>query len=318
MRNRVLWFAGSVSVLTAIGLIVLYWTTGGFGSDFRVFWTAANSDNPYAPSSMPFASTPPALLLFQAFRLAPLWPCYFAFMLMTGVFFYQTARLEYGRTSALMGLFGPAGAMALGSGQVSVAVAGLVFAASTASPVASGTILAYAMCLKPQMIFLAPVYLLFDRRWTALASLSATGLMLCVLSTATFGIEIWAQWIGATQQLVAVAADRSALNMAVSPASFGVPVVICAGLAVAALFRFRKAGLPAVVGCSLFAAPYALSYDLVALAPLAAATILRGDSLRSLGAALTYTAALGPLSLLSLSAGIGGTGHSKARVPKMS
>jgi len=74
--------------------------------------------------------------------------------------------------------------------------------------------------------------------------------------------------------------------------------------AIAAVLLYKSRNLPAgdqaalLVACSLFASPYALSYDMAALAPLAAAVLLRDRSWRSAGAALTFTGAFGPLSLI--------------------
>jgi len=113
------------------------------------------------------------------------------------------------------------------------------------------------------------------------------------------------------QMLVAAAGERHALLLAVSPLSFagslnGIVIagfLIIALLCVTGVYSFRKSPpqeqAVAVVAFSLLASPYALSYDIVALAPFAAAVILRDRSWRGLLGAVTYTAALGPLSLLS-------------------
>jgi hypothetical protein len=80
--------------------------------------------------------------------------------------------------------------------------------------------------------------------------------------------------------------------------------LIFVGLGAVALYRVRD--LPrqdraaVLVACSLFASPYALSYDLVALAPFAATVILRDKTWRGFCGAITYTAAFGPLSLLAM------------------
>jgi hypothetical protein len=53
----------------------------------------------------------------------------------------------------------------------------------------------------------------------------------------------------------------------------------------------------AAVAGSLFAAPYSMVYDLAPLAVFAAVPILRSSDWRSVGAALTYSGALGPFSV---------------------
>jgi hypothetical protein len=126
-----------------------------------------------------------------------------------------------------------------------------------------------------------------------------------------FGIDIWAAWFAGMRSLVSVAAGRNALLLAVSPLSFSGSLngmVLLAALALvivcsAAIYMLRNLSRPeqaaALVVTSLFAAPYALSYDLVALVPFAATVVLRDKSWRGWCGAIAYTAALGPFSLLA-------------------
>lgn len=277
-----------------LGLFLVHWPQG-FASDFRVFWQASSSLHPYAPSATPFANAPPSLLLLRPFGTVPMWLGY-ALLSVLGIaaFAYFSRRL-YGASSTLLGMLSPAILSCLIAGQLSLAVGALILAAfSTAW---TGPLLAVAIVLKPQMAFLAPILL----RPRQLALLAATGLALSATATLVYGFAIWIDWIGGMANLLSVAQRRGALNLSVAPNSY-VPVLpLFIALASYVLYRCRSAGPPqqaaALVASSLFASPYALSYDLAPVAPFAAAMILRHNSF---GAALTHSAALGPLSLVSL------------------
>jgi hypothetical protein len=273
VRSKALLFAIVVAVVCDIGLIVLALVFGA-GGDFRVFWTAANSTTPYAASAQPFGSPPTALLLFQTLSFAPLWAGLVMWTALGVAAYLIAARGLYGRSAALLALVSPPAIQTLVAGQVSFIVSALIFAAFQTSPIAAGMLLGYAVALKPQMAFLAPLLFLFARRWDALAGFLAALLLLSALATAGLGLGIWRDWLVGVTNLLAVADERGATGLAVSPASYGVPHAIAAVVAVVALYFARQLEPPAqaaaLVGCSLVAAPYALTYDLVAIVPLVA------------------------------------------------
>ena len=135
--------------------------------------------------------------------------------------------------------------------------------------------------------------------------MTVPGTVLSFFATLVFGTEIWLTWISGMQNLLAVAAQRGALNLSISPMTYSRSLGIMAlTLALVALYKCRD--LPkshraaAVIAASLFAAPYALSYDLAPLAVFASVPILRRSNWQSFGAALCYSAALGPLSLVAI------------------
>lgn len=296
MRGRVLLFALVVALVCDAGLIFIGWRFG-LGPDFAVFWRAVRSSEPYAYSAHPFGSPPPALLLLSPLRLLPLWPAYVLVSAGGLVAFLWAAWRLYGRVS-LLALVSPAAMFAFIAGQLSFIVAAMVFGAFLAGPVVSGVLLGLAVWLKPQMAFLAPLLLLLTKRGESLLYFCVTFVAGALIATQVFGPGVWSQWVAGTQNLVSVAGGRGALAMAVSPASYGIPLALCLVLGSGALYLSRDLPKPKqaamLVACSLLASPYALSYDLVAIGPLAFLMALTG----SVGGALAFTAALGPLSLL--------------------
>jgi len=177
--------------------------------------------------------------------------------------------------------------------------------------VVCAVLLAIAGSVKPQIVFLAPIALYVANGPKAVFAFLAAAATLVGAATLAFGTGIWADWFFGMQSLVNEAARRNALLLAVSPlgffGSFGtlrlLGVLALAALGGAAFYRFRDRPAPeraaVLVACSLFAAPYALSYDMVAMGPFAAAVILRDKTWRGLCAAFSYCGAFGPISLLA-------------------
>lgn len=288
----------SVSMMFNVWMLQHAWGSGQVGTDFAVFWSAANSATPYAPSLEPFGSPPTALLLFQVFRLGPQGVCLMAFTLAGLIAFAASGRALYSNGAMLLALLSPAAVHGLLAGQISLLVAALIFAAFLAPAWACGALLAVAVCLKPQMAFLAPLLFIFTRRWIALAAFAVTGVILIAVTTATFGFSIWLDWQGGVATLLDVADRRGALWLSVSPVSFGLPWLVALPAGAAALFVLRDRPKPAqaavLAASSVFAAPYALTYDLVAVAPFVAIILLQERGVRAWGAAVAFTAVFGP------------------------
>lgn len=301
-------YALLLAVLTAVAvdlsLAWLFWPDY-FAADFHVFWRGARELSPYAWSQAPFGNPPTALLFFQPLRLLPFWPAFALWTIAGFALFLRFGSRLYGRRAALLGAISPAAALAIVGGQTSLVVGALVFAAFLSGPVACGVLLGIGACLKPQMLFLAPLLFLFAREFRALAALSATVLLCIVLATAVFGLSIWSDWSNGMHNLLAVAGGRGALYLTISPLTYSPWLgLLCLPLAGIGLYLCRD--LPrghkaaAVVAASLFASPYALYYDLAPLAVFAAVPILRSSDWRSFSAVLSYSAALGPLSVPAL------------------
>lgn len=282
-----------------VWMLQFTWDFGQVGTDFAVFWRAANSSTPYVPSREPFGSPPTALMFFQVFRLASPSVCLATFTAMgIAAFVWSSGRL-YGRSAAVLGLLSPAAVHGLIAGQVSLIVASLVFAAFLSQASACGTLLAVAICVKPQMCFLAPLLFIITGRWSALVWFACTVVLLCALATAIFDPSIWIDWRGGVATLLKVAVDRGALWLSVAPAGFGLPWIFALPFAAASLYALRdeppSTQAASLVAASILAAPYALTYDLVAAAPFAALVLLRQRGVNSWGAYLGFTAVFGPI-----------------------
>ena len=289
------------AILTDLGLIYLY-LHFGIGADFEVFWRAVRNPTPYAYSLLPFGNPPTALLLLQPLKLLPFWRGLFAWDAVTfALFFYFASRL-YSRKAALLGTISPALVTSLIAGQVSLLVGALVFAAFLSEPVLCGVLLGLAACTKPQMVFLAPVLLLFSRELKPLAAFCASVALLALAATIACGPSIWSDWLQGMRNMLLVAQHRGALFLTISPMThgkwvgiFSVPAALFGLYLCRDLPNDRRAA--AVVAASLFAAPYSMVYDLAPLAVFASAVILRSSNWRSIAAALTYSGALGPFSI---------------------
>lgn len=146
------------------------------------------------------------------------------------------------------------------------------------------------LTVKPQLGILLPLLLLFERKWTVIASATLTTLSIVSLSAWVFGVDSWMGYIGNTlpyQRLVMTDGTGDFLSMMPSPfgalrqMGFEGPVTmalhaIMALLAFAAFLKvhfftnnpdYRAANL---LFATFLISPYSLSYDLGALVVLAA------------------------------------------------
>jgi hypothetical protein len=300
-RRYALLLALFTAVLTDVMLCWVYsWL--GFAADFKVFWLAARSSAPYAYSLFPFGSPPTALLLFQPLKLFPVWSGYAIWDLTTAALFLWSGSRLYGHRAAMLGAISPAIVTALIAGQVSLLAGAFVFAAFASAPLVCGALLGAAFCLKPQIVFLAPLLFFLTREFRQLGAFCVTVAVLALAATLACGPSIWSDWLAGMHNVLAVAKSRGALFLTVSPMAYHPWLgLLSAPLALWGLYLCRN--LPdasraaAVVAASLFAAPYAMMYDLAPLAVFAAARILRSSDWRSFGAAISYSAALGPFSV---------------------
>lgn len=287
--------------LTNAGLLWLYWHFG-IGADYEVFWRAVRNPTPYAYSPLPFGNPPTTLIILQPLRLFGFWPGLIVWDVVTFVLFFVLGSRLYGRKAALLGAISPAVVTALIAGQISLLVGALVFGAFLCGPLACGILLGFAVCAKPQMVFLAPLLFLFAREFKPLVAFCATGACLAAAATLAFGPAIWTDWIQGMHNLLFVAKHRGALFLTISPMTrgtwigfFSVPASVLTLYLCRDLPKANRAA--ALVAASLFAAPYSMVYDLSPLAVFAAVPILRSATWRSIAAALAYSGALGPMSI---------------------
>lgn len=245
----------------------------------------------------PWAYPPTALLPLLAFGALPYTAALMLFVTASlGLYVIATRPLFERRkllAFALVILSQPVIFAAL-NGQMVFLVGALVISALIwlpTAPVRAGILLGIAAALKPQLLVFAPLALLACRQYRALgASFCAGGGM--ILLSLLLGPERWVEWVGAVARFKDTVASLDILYRNVTPTGIlwflGVtgPAQWIANLAFAAaggwiVWRvFRRSDdvptrLVALVGGALFAAPYAMNYDLVLLVPAAVAFLVR-------------------------------------------
>jgi hypothetical protein len=156
-------------------------------------------------------------------------------------------------------------------------------------PYAAGAVLGFVAAIKPQLVVLAPLLLLSDRR--ALMAFVAAASLLVAVSVAFFGLETWRAWIASLDGFNAIVAGSPAishrnLNPAGALAAAGLSPILpvrlacgAAGVGLVLLTRGeadrperRIAGL--VLG-SFLCSPYVMPYDAAVVAPAAVMMLRR-------------------------------------------
>ncbi|MDR3463819.1 MAG: glycosyltransferase family 87 protein [Beijerinckiaceae bacterium] len=235
-------------------------------------------------------SYPPVFLVFAApFGLFS-YPVALAFwtLLGLGALFLTVHRKGWRwRTSTV--LLSPAVLQAVVAGQISLfcatAILG-IFRLMDRHPVRAGLVLS-CLSVKPQMALLFPVLLIASRRWRVLVAAAAGVAGIVLVSVLLNGTQTWIDFV--TKGLPAQAADMrvtmaalgqisvaptSALLLTGVPASLATCVqvalsLLAAGLVAYAGYHAKTAGPERealiFLSCSVFATPYLLAHDLVAL-----------------------------------------------------
>ena len=183
----------------------------------------------------------------------------------------------------------PAVVFCLVAGQISLFAAAIIITAlrnMDQRPLLAGLLLAL-LSVKPQTALLVPVYLVLSQRWRMLAAAVLGGLVLMAMTTAIFGAEIWGAYLskGIPTQLADARLNlpfalaysptiASAAELANLPADAGRhPATSVRGCSRSGFWhmphRRRRSILASkprfVLACSVFATPYMLSHDLVAV-----------------------------------------------------
>ena len=251
----------------------------------------------------PWAYPPTALLPLLAFGALPYTAALMLFVTASlGLYVIATRRLFDRRKLLALGLVAlsqPVIFAAL-NGQMVFVVGALVISALIwlpTAPVRAGILIGIAAAIKPQLLVFAPLAMLACREYRALgASLCAGGGM--ILLSLLLGPERWVEWVAAMARFKDAVAGLDILYRNVTPTGIlwflGVigPAQWIANLAFALaggwiVWRvFRRSDdvptrLVALVGGALFAAPYAMNYDLVLLVPAAAAFLVRDHDPRA-------------------------------------
>jgi hypothetical protein len=303
-----------VAISSNAAIIYLFWPDA-LAADYSVFWRVVHSAQPYAPHISPFAYPPTTLVWLQPLRLIAEWPGYLAWTALSVVAFVVTAIRLYGRAPTALAFISPAVPLGLMPGQTSLLASALLFAAfASEKRLLRGLLLGALLTFKPQLAFVAPLFLIVRREWLELAVMAVAVLVMALVTTVMFGMAIWSDWLAAIPGFQQEVAGRglaiSAVSLATFATSLGLPrlpllVLGCAaGLMIALMSRRlndpERAAM--IAAASLVAAPYALRYDLVAIAPAMAAVILTEGSRNALLACIAYSATFGPFSIAAAAA----------------
>lgn len=340
VRNVVCAIALLLALLHSAGVLTPLFRPGGFRPDFAVFWTAAQgamhgSFPIYDAQAMtaaqswlvspdkglrPFVYPPTALLIFAPFATLPFFAAWLVWTLMSLAAFYMAARRLVTRNAVLLSLVSPPVVLALSSGQTSLLVGAAITGAISLldrRPVLAGLLFGAAAALKPQALILLPVALIVGHHWRAMLASLVTALLLCVAATGLWGRGLWSAWVGAIQDFAPIVAslqlESGGIALAMLARAAGWPssagwllqlMALACGVAIT-IRAFRRNDKPlqliALLGGSLFGAPYALGYDLAPLMPIAALMLLSGKD-ESFGAAWPFTGLAGVAAVPLLAA----------------
>jgi hypothetical protein len=151
-------------------------------------------------------------------------------------------------------------------------------------PVLAGVSFGLGAALKPQCLFLAPVALISGRHWKALAGMALAWLMFAIAT-----LSFWTDWLHLVPTLPKFLARYYSYlaGYGATPKYFaeflGLPTLpfqaagICFGILIVwAAFRSEDSvtRVVALVSGALIASPYALRYELAALAPALVASFM--------------------------------------------
>ena len=245
----------------------------------------------------PWAYPPSALLPLLPFGAMPYTAALALFAMLTFALFLIAAKPLFERrlllAVGLVALSQPVIFAALNGQMVFLVAAMLTMALILVpnAPARAGILIGIAAAIKPQFLLFAPLALMADRQHRALGASICAGSAVILLSLA-FGPERWVEWLAALSRFRDTVSGLDILHRNVTPTGIlwflGVtgPIQLVANLAFALagawmVWRVFRAStdvptrLVALVGGALFAAPYAMNYDLVLLVPAAVAFLVR-------------------------------------------
>ena len=269
--------------------------------DFTAMWAGARALDPYdvweitkaqawiwgGDRPMPFLYPPSSLPLFFPFGLLPFWIAYALWTLASVVLFW-TASKQLTKHPALAFL-SPHAVLSLSLGQTTLITGGATIWAVAllgSRPILAGVFLGVGAALKPQCFLLAPIALISGRHWKAIGGAALAWSILAIPV-----LPLWPGWwrvvqalpaildkdypivgaFGATPTYLAKALELPTVPFQIAGLLFGAAVV---------WLSFRTTdNLTRVVGLisgTLIASPYAVRYELAALAPAYVAAYMSG------------------------------------------
>ena len=299
-----------ISVIFVFVLIGSAAANNTFGTDFSVYWRTANetSSAAYLPrAQLPFPYAPTMLLWISPLFLLGEFPAILIFIAVSVSAFILICHRHLSPTETALVMISPPVVTCLITGQVSVALAALMlWAVATDRRIAAGIAIAIIASIKPQIVLLAPLMLLLNRDWRAIASSALCFLFLVGMSIVIFGWQRWPEWIGSMSNFRSVLSAGNILNIAATPASVAefygfwpLPFLI-GGMLIGIWLTLRCRNSPPLAKCaaiataSLLSAPYAMTYDLVVLAPFLVFAAFRG----SIASAIALSALTHPIPLI--------------------
>lgn len=244
-----------------------------------------------ATSVRPFVYPPSALLLFTPLALLPFTASFLLVMLGSLALLARAAQPLGTRLSLL--LVAPPVVLAAIAGQPTLLVAALIlFGLSQLDRNQwwAGLLFGVAAMIKPPLVLLAPIALAGGGYWRALAASGTSAVIIAATSLAIFGLDAWLAWLAAVPQFKTLVTDFAPLlRNAVTPYAMAVRiglvpeiVTVCAALVAIPVvwMSFARTSdtavrLVALVGGALLVSPYAMNYELAALAPAVAALPIR-------------------------------------------
>lgn len=332
--RRLIWgYILGLSVLCAIaviavGVIMKMAASPRFAGDFTVFWAAAKAPvaNVYDWSLLessqvdaigkvgPFAYPPTTLLLFKPFGLMPFPLALGCWVVIGAALFLAAARRLVGWRELALALLSPAIVIAAATGQVSLIVGALILGGLTAkNAIVRGAMIGVAAAIKPQMVFLFPVAFAAAADWKALASAFTAGGLAVGATLLLWGSPPWFDWLASLPQFTEVLRQTGIGVRSVTPASLAMQVGLekpatLIGLAlgillVCAVFRKESELMDRVAALccgGLLGLPYALSYDMTALAiPITVMLLNRkGTILSWAGAGMIFATTLSQVGVV--------------------
>ncbi|MFI4974386.1 MAG: glycosyltransferase family 87 protein [Caulobacterales bacterium] len=259
--------------------------------DFCVFWEAARHWRAqYDPAltapiqaayhvhvTWPYAYPPTFLLFTYPFGLIPLGLSFPLWAGLTAALFVYAASFMIRPPIAAGLLFiAPPVVVCTAFGQTALPVGAAMIGGwllLERRPALAGILFAVAACIKPQAMLLAPIVLW--GRWRTLGWAVAAGLAMMAASLA-FGVERWIEWPHALTSFQGVIPRTERANPSALIQGGVLGPVWALTLAAFGVYKaWTRRSFLWCVGGALCATPYAHAYDLVPLAPLCVAWLVK-------------------------------------------
>lgn len=284
--------AVSTSLIAVVRLIPLLVAGHGLFADWTVLWTAARFDDVYdaeritraqewilgaAPTLRPFAYPPTMLLLVK--MLAPFnygWAL--ALWISASIAAFGGALWLYGKR-AMLAAFSPMVGLSILVGQASLllgAVIAMGVALLSHRPLLAGALLGIVAAAKPQLAILCPLALVSGRHWNAVLA-AGVAFLAIVLGSLLLGPHLWLEWLGSLDDFLEEVQAPHFHQTNMAPGFAFTPFGIAAVWYVWSRSQSAELRLIALVGGACLSVPYMMNYDMVAMAPAAAAMLLHRD-----------------------------------------